>query len=159
MTPQEQELLKQLTDRINQTQLQEKDPDAENMLGHELGANPDALYILAQTVLVQNIALDQAKGQIAQLQQQTQQARQQPAHATSFLGRLLGEKDPQPAPPPPQQQWGGPQPPPYQPVQQYRGACAGQARGKWSGFPLTIRREKRRGRRNSSSPASRVLPI
>ena len=117
MTPQEQGLLKQLTDRINQTQLQEKDPDAENMLGHELGANPDALYILAQTVLVQNIALEQAKGQIAQLQQQ---ARQQPAHATSFLGRLLGEKDPQPAPPPPpQQQWGGPQQPPYQPVQQY----------------------------------------
>ncbi len=120
VTPQEQELLKQLTDRINQTQLQEKDPDAENMLGRELGANPDALYILAQTVLVQNIALDQAKGQIVQLQQQAQQARQQPAHATSFLGRLLGEKDPQPAPPPPpQQQWGGPQQPPYQPVQQY----------------------------------------
>jgi len=120
VTPQEQELLKQLTDRINQTQLQEKDPDAENMLGRELGANPDALYILAQTVLVQNIALDQAKVQIAQLQQQAQQARQQPAHATSFLGRLLGDREPQAAPPPPpQQQWGGPQPPPYQPVQQY----------------------------------------
>jgi hypothetical protein len=120
VTPQEQQLLKQLTDRINQTQLQEKDPDAENMLGHELGANPDALYILAQTVLVQNIALDQAKGQVEQLRQQVQQARQQPAHATSFLGRLLGEKDPQPAPPPSQQQqWGGQQPPAYQPVQQY----------------------------------------
>ena len=118
MTPQEQELLKQLTDRINQTQLQEKDPDAENMLGRELGANPDALYILAQTVLVQNIALEQAKGQIAQLQQQVQQARQQPAHTTSFLGRLLGEKDPQPAPAQ-QSGWGGQQPPPYQPVQQY----------------------------------------
>src|ERR1700739_3960049 len=75
VTPQEQEVLKQLTDRINQTQLQEKDPDAENMLGHELGANPDALYILAQTVLVQNIALDQAKAQVAQLQQQVHEAR------------------------------------------------------------------------------------
>jgi hypothetical protein len=118
VTPQEQQLLSDLTQKINQTQLQEKDPDAENMLGHELGANPDALYILAQTVLVQNIALDQAKAQIEQLQQQLQQARQQPAHTTSFLGRLLGEKDPQPAPP--QQQWGGPQqPPPYQPVPQY----------------------------------------
>jgi len=121
VTPQEQELLTSLTQKINQTQLQEKDPDAENLLGHELGANPDAIYILAQTVLVQNIALDQAKAQVAQLQQQLQQTRQQPAHATSFLGRLLGEKDPQPAPPPPQQQWGGPQqPPPYQPVAQYQ---------------------------------------
>lgn len=113
MTPQEQELLTSLTQKINQTQLQEKDPDAENLLGHQLGANPDAVYILAQTVLVQNIALDQARAQIAQLQEQLQQAQQtrpQPAHATSFLGRLLGEKD-QPAPPP--------QPPPYQPVQQY----------------------------------------
>ena len=94
--------------KINQTQLQEKDPDAENLLGRELGANPDAVYILAQTVLVQNIALDQAKAQIAQLQQQFEQARQQPAHTTSFLGRLLGDRDPQPPPPPP-----------YQPVQQY----------------------------------------
>ena len=121
MTPQEQELLTSLTQKINQTQLQEKDPDAENLLGHELGANPDALYILAQTVLVQNIALDQAKAQVAQLQQQLQQARQQPAHTTSFLGRLLGDRDPQPAPPPQQQQWGGgpQQAPPYQPVPQY----------------------------------------
>jgi uncharacterized protein len=115
VTPQEQQLLTSLTQKINQTQLQEKDPDAENLLGHELGANPDALYILAQTVLVQNIALDQAKAQVAQLQQQLQQAQQQaqqPAHATSFLGRLLGDRDPQP---PPQYQ----QAPPYQPVQQY----------------------------------------
>jgi hypothetical protein len=123
VTPQEQELLKSLTQKINQTQLQEKDPDAENLLGRELGVNPDALYILAQTVLVQNIALDQAKAQVAQLQQQLQQAQQsrpQPAHATSFLGRLLGEKD-EPTPPPSfsQQPARGPQEPPYQPVPQY----------------------------------------
>ena len=123
MTPQEQELLQSLTQKINQTQLQEKDPDAENLLGRELGANPDAVYILAQTVLVQNIALDQAKAQVAQLQQQLQQAQQvrpQPAHATSFLGRLLGEKD-EPAPSPQQPAWGSgsQQPPPYQPVPQY----------------------------------------
>ena len=124
MTPQEQQLLTSLTQKINQTELQEKDPDAENLLGRELGANPDAIYILAQTVLVQNIALDQAKAQVAQLQQQlqqAQQARQQPAHTTSFLGRLLGEKD-EPAPRPSPQgsgSWGGQQAPPYQPVPQY----------------------------------------
>ena len=51
--------------------------------------------MLAQTVLVQNIALDQAKAQVSQLQQQVQQLQQQPqpAHTTSFLGRLLGEHD------------------------------------------------------------------
>ncbi len=106
MTPQEVQLLNSLVERINQTQLQEKDPDAEALLNQTLGANPDALYILAQTVLVQNIALEQAKAQVTQLQQQVQQARQ-PAHATSFLGNLLGHRDPEPAPP---------APPPYQPV-------------------------------------------
>lgn len=121
MTPQEQQMLMQLTQRINQTQLQEKDPDAENLLGRELGANPDAMYMLAQTVLVQNIALDQAKAQIGQLQQQLQQGQQQPAHATSFLGALFGRHDTQPqAPPPPPPQMQQPGVPPYQPVPQYQ---------------------------------------
>lgn len=97
MTPQEEQLLNSLIDRLNQTTLQEKDPDAEALLSQKLGGNPDAVYMLAQTVLVQNIALDQAKAQVSQLQQQLQQ-RSQPAHATSFLGRLLGERDEQPAP-------------------------------------------------------------
>jgi hypothetical protein len=86
-----------LVERVNQTQLQEKDPDAEALLNRALGPNPDALYILAQTVLVQNIALEQAKAQMAQFQQQAQQTRQ-PAHATSFLGSLLGHRDPDPPP-------------------------------------------------------------
>jgi hypothetical protein len=133
----------QLTQRINQTQLQEKDPDAQNLLGRELGANSDALYIMAQTLLVQNLALEQLKSQVAQL-------RQQPPHASTFLGRLFGDKDdPQTAPPaPPQPQYRAPQPqyqqpqqgwqavpnyqqaPPYQQTQypppQYAAAPAGQ---------------------------------
>lgn len=115
MTPQEQQLLMQLTQRINQTQLQEKDEDAQNLLGRELGANPDALYIMSQTMLVQNMALEQLKSQVAQLQQQFQQARQQPAHTTSFLGRLLGDRDQTQAPPPNQYQ---PQQVGWQPVPQ-----------------------------------------
>ncbi|WP_162601163.1 DUF2076 domain-containing protein [Occallatibacter savannae] len=125
MTPQEEQLLNSLIDRLNQTSLQEKDPDAEALLNQRLAGNPDALYMLAQTVLVQNIALDQAKAQIGQLQQQMQQQQQQrpqPAHTTSFLGRLLGERDEQPAPPSQQQ---GPAsgyqqvPPQYAPPPQY----------------------------------------
>ncbi|MGA8740375.1 MAG: DUF2076 domain-containing protein [Terracidiphilus sp.] len=116
MTPQEEQLLNSLIERVNQTQLQEKDPDAEALLNQKLGPNPDALYMLAQTVLVQNIALDQAKAQVSQLQQQVQQFQQHPqkAHTTSFLGRLLGEHDP--APQQPQQQAPAPA---YQPVPQY----------------------------------------
>ncbi len=109
MTPQEEQLLNSLIERVNQTQLDEKDPNAEALLNQKLASNPDALYMLAQTVLVQNIALDQAKAQISQLQQ-----RPQPAHTTSFLGRLLGEHDPAPL----QQQQQAPAPA-YQPVPQY----------------------------------------
>jgi uncharacterized protein len=107
LTPQEEQLLASLVERVNQTQLQGKDPDAEGLLNRALGPNPDALYILAQTVLVQNIALEQAKAKVTQLQQQAQPARQ-PAHATSFLGSLLGRHEPDPPPVPPQ--------PVYQPV-------------------------------------------
>ena len=111
MTPQEQQLINSLVERVNQTQLQEKDPDAEALLTQGLSPNPDALYILAQSVLIQNFALDQAKAQVGQLEQQLQQARQ-PAHATSFLGNLLGHRDPAPAPYTPAQQAYVPPPPP-----------------------------------------------
>src|SRR5579862_6536584 len=86
LTPQEEQLLNSLIDRLNQTTLNEKDPDAEALLKERLAGNPDALYMLAQTVLVQNIALDQARAQVSQLQQQMdqlQQQRPQPAHTTS----------------------------------------------------------------------------
>src|ERR1700678_3898930 len=107
MTPQEQAMLNDLIGRVEQTQLTEKDPEAEQLLLQGLGRNPNALYILAQTVLVQKYALENATAQINQLRQQPQ-ALQQPAHATSFLGSLLGRRDPVPPPPPPQ----APPPPP-----------------------------------------------
>jgi hypothetical protein len=103
MTPEEEQMLNDLTDRVSQTRLTEKDPEAEQLLNQKLGRNPDALYILAQTVLVQKYALEQAQAQL----QQMQQTPQQPARATSFLGNLLGHRDPAPPPPPP--------PPPPQP--------------------------------------------
>jgi len=123
MTAQEQQMIQSLADRINGTPLAEKDPDAEQFLQQALGRNPDALYILAQTTLVQQYALEQAQKQLAdaraqvaearaQLDQQRQQA-EQPRHAGSFLGNLLGRHD-EAAPPPPQ---GYPQQ--YTPVPDY----------------------------------------
>jgi uncharacterized protein len=122
MTPQEQEMIGDLIDRVNNTQLTEKDLDAEKMLRDGLGKNPDALYILAQTVLVQKYALEQAQAQLADAKAQVEQLQQQksePKHATSFLGSLLGRNE-SPAPPPP------PPPPPqgYAPQQGYAPAQA-----------------------------------
>jgi uncharacterized protein len=123
MTPQEQDMIGDLIDRVQKTQLAEKDPDAEQMLQQGLGRTPDALYILAQTVLVQKYALDQAQTQLAQAKEQIQQLQQhpEPKHATSFLGNLLGLNQ-EPAPPPTQarpQSYAPPPPPPpppYAPV-------------------------------------------
>jgi hypothetical protein len=124
MTSQEQQMLQGLTTRVNQTVLQDKDPEAEQFIGQSLGRNPDALYILAQTVLVQQYALDQAKKQLDELRQQAQNQPAQPQKHTSFLGNLLGMNDPAPPPPPsPQQaQYGQPQ---YAPVANY-GPGSGQ---------------------------------
>jgi hypothetical protein len=110
MTAQEQQMLQGLVDRINQTNLQEKDTDAEQFIQQTLGRNPDAMYVMAQTVLVQGYALEQAQKQIADLRTQLSQVQQraaEPKHATSFLGSLLGRHDEPtrpaaPPPPPPQ---------------------------------------------------------
>ena len=121
MTPQEAQMLQELVNKVEGTQLTEKDPDAEALLNDGLARDPDALYKLAQTVLVQNLALGQARAQIEQLRQQPVPAAPQPARATSFLGSLLGHREPAAAPPPPPQ-YQAPQyaPPQYQTVPQYQ---------------------------------------
>ncbi len=97
-------MINSLVERVNSTQLNEKDPEAAALLARGLSGNPDAMYILAQSVLVQNIALEQAHGQLAQAQEQIAQLQQQAQHpsgATSFLGSLLGHREAAPPPPPP----------------------------------------------------------
>lgn len=117
MTPQEQKMLDDLIARVDGTRLDEKDPEAVQRIAQWTARNPDAAYILAQTVLVQNYALEQAKAQIQSLQQQQQQTLPQPAKQTSFLGGLFGHKD---EPRPQQsQQLGYTQVPQYSAPQQY----------------------------------------
>ena len=121
-------MLNSLVERVNATKLTEKDIDAEGLLQRGFGLNPDAVYVLAQTVLVQNIALEQARGQltesqnrVVELQQKVEQLQtqaQQPAHSSSFLGSLLGHKDAPPPPPQPQQYQQPPQQQCQQPPQQ-----------------------------------------
>lgn len=119
MTPQEQKMLEDLIARVDNTRLDERDPEAAQRIEEWSRRNPDAAYILAQTVLVQNYALEQAKAQIQDLQQQvTQQPAlaQQPRQG-SFLGNLFGHKEePRPQTPPPQ---GYTQVPQYGVPQQY----------------------------------------
>jgi hypothetical protein len=121
MTPQEQKMLDDLMARVDGTRLDEKDPEAAQRIEEWSRRNPDAAYILAQTVLVQNYALEQAKAQIQSLQQQAAQhpALQQQAKPTSFLGNLFGHKD-EPRPQQPAAAYAQPQAQQgYAPVPQY----------------------------------------
>lgn len=91
MTPQEQQMIDGLIDRIRNTQVTDKDLDAERYIQQGLAGNPDALYILAQTVLVQQYGLSQAQQQIQQLQAALDEARQHiQSGGGSFLSKIFG---------------------------------------------------------------------
>ena len=92
MTSQEQEMIDGLIDRIRNTQVTDKDLDAERYLQQGLAGNPDTLYILAQTVLVQQYGLTQAQQQIQQLQAALDEAHQhiQQGGGGSFLSKIFG---------------------------------------------------------------------
>ncbi len=118
MTPQEQDMIDGLVDRIRKTEVTNKDIVAEQRLQQGLSGYPDALYVLAQTVLVQQYGLTQAQGQISDLQTQITtlqgQIQQAQEHARGsgtsggFLSHIFGGgASSQPAPQ---------QAPPYQPV-------------------------------------------
>ena len=121
MTTQEQQLIDGLVQRVNGTSLPDKDPDAEQRLQSGLGTNPNALYILAQTVLVQQYALDQAKQQNDAARAEMDRMRQHASAAppplqrhTGFLESIFGGGDHTPPPQPAVQPSQG-----YSPVQNY----------------------------------------
>jgi hypothetical protein len=112
MTQEERNLLNDLATKIAQTQAPPKDPEAEEFIRTRIGSRPDALYLMTQTVLVQNLALQNAQQQIQDLQARLGQQPASPASSGSFLGgapRAQGygtpsqqQYSPQYAPPSPQ---------------------------------------------------------
>ena len=134
MTPQEEKMLDDLMARVDNTRLDEIDPEAAQRIEEWSARNPNAGYVLAQTVLVQNYALEQAKAQIQNLQQQMAQhpALPQPSKPTSFLGGLFGHKD-EPHAAQAGSAYAQPQPQPgYAPVPEY---AAPQQYGQPAGYP------------------------
>lgn len=102
MTPQERELLTNLVARLRQAPTAEKDEEAAAMIRDLVRDLPDAPYLLAQTVLIQDYALHQAQSRIAELERQAQQP-QRGSGGGSFLGAIFGSgaaPRPQPAPQP-----------------------------------------------------------
>ena len=73
MTEQEQQLISGLAERIRNAPQQPIDRDADDLIRRTIGSRPDALYILTQTVLIQEVALKQANAQLDQMSRAAQQ--------------------------------------------------------------------------------------
>src|SRR5436305_7692759 len=78
MTAEEKQLIEGLAGRIQNAPAPQVDREADELIRRTIGSRPDALYILTQTVLVQEMALNQATQQLQELRKQQPQG--------SFLG-------------------------------------------------------------------------
>jgi uncharacterized protein len=131
MTPQEQELVNELFDRLAKLESNPQDPDAGRLIADGLRRAPHAVYALVQTALVQDEALKRANARIEELQAQTAgESQQQGGFLNSVRDEILGGRDPRgsvpsvrsqaqssptTAPPYPRQPGYPPQTPPYPP--------------------------------------------
>jgi hypothetical protein len=102
MTDQEKQLIEGLASRIHNAPPPEIDKDADAAIRNGIGNRPDALYIFTQTVLVQEMALNQAKAQIEELTKKLQERSSQ----SSFLGTPAPSQS-APAHPGQPSWWGG----------------------------------------------------
>jgi hypothetical protein len=68
MTPQEQQLVADLFNRLASLEGQRRDPDAERLIREGLGRAPNSVYALVQTVLVQDETLKLANARIEELE-------------------------------------------------------------------------------------------
>jgi hypothetical protein len=108
MTEQERQLISGLGERIKNAPAPQIDRDAYDLILHTVGTRPDSLYILTQTVLIQEMALNQAKAQIEELKHQPEGYSGVPQQGGFLPGSYQGSSyAASPPPPPPQQQSGG----------------------------------------------------
>lgn len=88
MHTQEQQLILDLSQRLQQDGAIQKDKEADILIAEKIATQPDALYKLVQAVLLQQLALQQAQQDLDALRKRVQLLEQQNAapKSTSFLG-------------------------------------------------------------------------
>jgi hypothetical protein len=97
MTPQEQELVEELFDRLAKLENSPRDPAAERVIADGLRRARQATYALVQTALVQDEALKRANARIEELQAQlggAEQEQQQGGFLDSMREAVLGRREP-----------------------------------------------------------------
>jgi hypothetical protein len=88
MTPQEQQLVEELFDRLAQVENLPRDPQAERLITQGLSGAPHAIYALTQTALIQDEALKRANARIEELQAELDGTATSDAQRGGFLDSM-----------------------------------------------------------------------
>lgn len=139
MSPEERELIEGVFERMRSVGQIEKDPQAEAHINASVRQIRDSAYMLVQTVVVQDQALQQSEARmqeleamVNQLQAQLEQAQAKQSAGGSFLGGIFGGSKPAPvAAAPASSPWGGSVPPVGRQSAGYSGPAQGGS--PWSG--------------------------
>lgn len=127
MSPEERQLLAGLFERTKSAATAPRDREAEDFIADQVKVQPAAPYLLAQTVIVQEQALEGANARIQELEAKVKALESR--GAGGFLGGFLGGgRRSEPAPQPPAGPW-GPQPGYAPPPPQYPGYAPEPAGG------------------------------
>lgn len=127
MSPQDSQMLTDFLNQLIQARGIQKDLDADAMIQRAVAQQPDAAYLLVQRALLLEQGLNNARAQIATLQEQL---RGQPGGGKFLDADTWGNSGNRSPAPPPQQQpqvqqyqpeYRQPYPPPYQPSYQQAG--------------------------------------
>lgn len=115
MSPEERQLLAGLFERTRSAATAPRDQEAENFINEQIKLQPAAPYLLAQTVLVQDQALQAANQRLQELEGRVKELESKPQQSGGFLGSLFGGASrPAPRAPAPPPGYDG-QPPAYPP--------------------------------------------
>ncbi len=98
MTPQERQVLADLFERVRSAAAGPRDAEAEAFIAEAVRAQPYAPYLLAQTALVQQHALDAAAQRIQELEAKAAQPQQESGFLGNLGRSLFGGGQPAPRP-------------------------------------------------------------